>query len=174
MSLLEVMTGSGSGRNSLLEERPIPAEKTLQLLSDLVNISSTLDLNALLSALEYKSSLFDALLSTVNGLLGINIDARTINELLSAGQLSLARGVLNAVRNLLKEQASEASIRDLIATVKASIEPLQAIAEVAQHLPTFLFLTTAAGSINPSVEMLPQKPSQLEKAFALRVVPALS
>ncbi|WP_126147042.1 hypothetical protein [Synechococcus elongatus] len=180
MNSLYVVKSDRSGQGSLSPELADTGNIALQNLSDLLQISDSLDLASLTAALKGHSSLTPSLLDAVNGLLMANYETAVIdnllcviNGLISVNQTMLVQGLLNTVHRWLKENASPASLEDVITTVQASIHQLQAIGALAGNLPTYLFLMTAADTIDQSPETSAKKPSAVGKAFALRVLPSL-
>ncbi|QFZ92723.2 Calx-beta domain-containing protein [Synechococcus elongatus PCC 11802] len=124
MSLLHIISGGGSGGTGLLPGLGNLLNGALRGVNDLLDISNSLNLPSLSSALNTNSLLSNSLLNTVNRLLDADADTTviedlfgTLNGLLSRGQPSFAQGLIDTVNRLLDGNVSTTVIDDLVNTV---------------------------------------------------------
>ncbi|WP_338429787.1 beta strand repeat-containing protein [Synechococcus elongatus] len=124
MSLLHIISGGGSGGTGLLPGLGNLLNGALRGVNDLLDISNSLNLPSLSSALNTNSLLSNSLLNTVNRLLDADADTTviedlfgTLNGLLSRGQSSFAQGLIDTVNRLLDGNVSTTVIDDLVNTV---------------------------------------------------------
>ncbi|WP_338441331.1 hypothetical protein VZH09_10425 [Synechococcus elongatus IITB7] len=177
MVLLHILKKGNSDSNRQLSRLISSSDGSLQSVSHLLDISHSLDLKSLTSALRINNLLSNSLLNAINSLLAAKTDTVilddlliTVDDLLNVDQAALAQGLIQTLNHLLDNNSSKASVYDVIATVRSSIHQLQAIGDLACYLPTFMLLMTASGATDQSLESLTKKPSQREKAVGLRVL----